>query len=75
MKVRSGTASNQSDGGMLATSPIEPIPLETSVFAISRKAGPGKTGLETADLQVQWAPNGKNLLILKRDGINGSCVC
>ena len=31
-----------------------------------------KTGLETADLQVQWAPNGKNLLILKRDGINGS---
>jgi hypothetical protein len=31
-----------------------------------------KTGLESADLQVQWAPNGKNLLILKRDGINGS---
>lgn len=31
-----------------------------------------KTGLESADLQVRWSPNGKNLLILKREGINGS---
>jgi len=31
-----------------------------------------KTGLESSELQVDWSEDGKRLLILKREGINGS---